>query len=225
MWFSGREPPVVSVEDGEGGFVVRTADDALAARRIILAGGVWLGTMARWFGLELPIACRVNQGTITERMRPILNTVLEVYGRLSLKQAANGTVLMGTVLHWIDDPDRGAELTDPLRLVARMAETARSAAAAVPALAGGRVVRTWTGLEGYTPDNLPVFGPLPGIDHAYVMGCMRSGFTAGPVMGRLLADAILGREPELPIFTPAFDPARLGAMKWSESALAQLEFA
>ena len=33
----------------------------------------------------------------------------------------------------------------------------------IPALVGGRVVRTWWGFEGFTPDNMPVVGPLPGI--------------------------------------------------------------
>jgi glycine/D-amino acid oxidase-like deaminating enzyme len=75
------------------------------------------------------------------------------------------------------------------------------------------VLRTWTGLEAYAPDNLPVIGPLPGVDDAFVIGCQRSGFTTGPFMGRLLADLVLGRQPEMPIQHPVFDPARLLAMK------------
>ena len=85
---------------------------------------------------------------------------------------------------------------------------------------GTRVLRTWTGLEAYAPDNLPVIGALPGMDDAFVIGCQRSGFTCGPFMGHLLADLILGRQPELTIAHPVFDPARLLTMRDDETSAA-----
>ena len=216
---------VEGIEQDGRGFTLATRAGALKAGRIVLAGGVWLGKMAAWFGLDLPIMCRVNQGTITERLPPILGTVIEVFGHLSLKQAVNRTALIGTVLHWIDDADRAAEQTDQGRLLENMTASIGTAASVVPALAAGRVVRTWTGLEAYAPDNQLVIGLLPGVADAYVIGAMRSGFTAGPFMGRLLADALLGRAPEMPIFEAAFDPARLLGMEEGEDALAKLAFA
>lgn len=216
---------VESIERDGQGFTIATGAGAVKARRIVLAGGVWLGKMADWFGLDMPIICRVNQGTITERLPPILSTVIEVFGHLSLKQAANGTALIGTVLHWIEDAERAAEQIDQERLVKNLTTVIGTATSVIPALAAGRVVRTWTGLEAYAPDNQPVIGPLPGVADAYVIGAMRSGFTAGPFMGRLLADTLLGRAPEMPIFEPAFDPARLLGMEGSEDALAKLTFA
>ena len=83
-----------------------------------------------------------------------------------------------------------------------------------------RVLRTWTGLEAYAPDNLPVIGPVPGIEDAFVIGCQRSGFTCGPFMGRLLADLIVGRQPELPIAHPVFGPRRLLTMRADETSAA-----
>jgi sarcosine oxidase subunit beta len=210
--------------DGQG-FTVATGTGAVKARRIVLAGGVWLGKMADWFGLDMPIICRVNQGTITERLPPILNTVIEVFGHLSLKQAANGTALIGSVLHWINDAERAAEQIDQGRLVRNLSEVVGTATSVIPALAAGRVVRTWTGLEAYAPDNQPVIGPLPGVPDAYAIGAMRSGFTAGPFIGKLMADTLLGRVPEMPIFEPAFDPARLLGMEGGKEALAKLAFA
>ena len=40
---------------------------------------------------------------------------------------------------------------------------------------------------------------------AFVIGSVHSGYTCGPYMARLLAQLILGQEPEMPLF----DPARL----------------
>ena len=216
---------VEGIEAGGRGFTIATRAGNVKARRIVLAGGVWLGKMASWFGLDLPIICRVNQGTITERLPPILRTVIEIFGHLSLKQATNRTALIGAVLHWIDDADRAAEQTDQERLLQNMTSVIDTATSVVPALAAGRVVRTWTGLEAYAPDNQPVIGPLPGVADATIIGAMRSGFTAGPFMGRLLADQLLGHTPEMPIFEAASDPARLVGMKGGEDALAKLAFA
>jgi glycine/D-amino acid oxidase-like deaminating enzyme len=50
-----------------------------------------------------------------------------------------------------------------------------------------------------------MIGALPDLPDAWVIGCVHSGYTSGPYMGKLLAQAMLGEEPELPLF----DPARL----------------
>jgi glycine/D-amino acid oxidase-like deaminating enzyme len=67
------------------------------------------------------------------------------------------------------------------------------------------VARIWLGLEAETSDAMPMIGVLPGSPDAWVIGCVHSGYTSGPYMGKLLAQAMLGEEPELPLF----DPARL----------------
>ena len=63
---------------------------------MVLAGGVWLEDMARWFGITLPIKVLINQLAVTERMPPVMQSVLGIAsGLLSLKQYPNGTVLIG----------------------------------------------------------------------------------------------------------------------------------
>jgi len=76
---------------------------------------------------------------------------------------------------------------------------------ALPALGESRIVRIWLGLESESPDAMPIIGQLPGLDEAYVIGCVHSGYTSAPYMGQLLAERMLGNEPEMPLF----DPARL----------------
>lgn len=212
--------PVLAVERCGAGFALATRGGSLGARRVVLAGGVWIPKMAAWLGLALPITCRIHQMIVTERLAPLLGVVVRIFGRGSFKQAVNGSMLLGTVLHWISEADREADEIDRVALIRRMAWAVGNARQAIPALARTRVLRTWTGLEAYAPDNLPVIGPLPGMDDAFVIGCQRSGFTCGPFMGRLLADLILGRQPELPVAHPVFDPARLLAMRADETSAA-----
>ena len=82
--------------------------------------------------------------------------------RLTLKQAANGTFIIGG--GWPARPER-----PPARYSVRWDSAAGNAAVAVrvmPALADVRVMHMWTGVIAFTDDLLPVvgeFGELPGL--------------------------------------------------------------
>ncbi len=195
--------PVLGIDRGDGRFTVSLGTGGrVVARRLVLAGGVWLQTMLGWLGLAVPIKCLVNQLIVTERMRPVMRSVVGIAnGLLSLKQFENGSVLIGGGWQGIGDPVRGGVEAVPDNLVGNI----RLARHAVPALGETRVLRIWLGLESETADALPMVGALPGIPEAYAIGCVHSGYTSAPYMGRLLADRILGRDPEMPLF----DPARL----------------
>ncbi|HTI02315.1 MAG TPA: FAD-dependent oxidoreductase [Acidisoma sp.] len=194
---------VEGIEVSDAGYVIRPAGaPALRARRLVLAGGVWLETMLAWLGFHVRIKCLVNQLVVTERMRPVMRSVVGIAnGLLSLKQFENGTVLIGGGWQGKGDPVRGGVEPIPDNLIGNI-QLARHA---IPALGETRVVRIWLGLESETADAMPMIGPLPGLAEAYVIGCVHSGYTSAPYMGHLLAERILGREPELPLF----DPARL----------------
>ena len=49
---------------------------------------------------------------------------------------------------------------------------------------------------------MPLAGELPERKGAFVLGAVLGGYTIGPYIGRLMADAMLGNEPELPLFPP-----------------------
>jgi gamma-glutamylputrescine oxidase len=70
-----------------------------------------------------------------------------------------------------------------------------------------RVERRWAGIFGLTQDLLPLVGPLPGRDGTWVAGGYSGhGNVLGLLCGRLVAEAILGRQDPL---LGLFDPARL----------------
>ena len=188
------------VEPGGARYVVRLADrPPLEAPRLVLAGGAWLGEMTGWLGVRLPVRALVNQLAVTERLPPVMRTVVGVAsGLLSLKQFGNGTAVIGGGWQAAGDRGRGGGALLPGRLVGNL----RLACHAIPALRGARLVRTWSDLEAETPDALPAAGPLPGHPGAFVCGAVHSGFTSGPWIAKLLADRILGREPAMPLFPP-----------------------
>ncbi|MCB8881267.1 FAD-binding oxidoreductase [Acidisoma cellulosilytica] len=195
--------PVSAIEQQGSGYLIHgTCGTRLSAKRIVLAGGVWLESMLAMLGLRAAVKCLINQLVITERMRPVMRSVVGIAnGLLSLKQFENGSVLIGGGWQGRGDPIRGGVEPIPDNLIGNI----RLARHAIPALGETRVVRIWLGLESETADAMPMIGPLPGMEGAYVIGCVHSGYTSAPYMGQLLAELILGGEPEMPLF----DPARL----------------
>src|SRR5690606_37508106 len=133
--------PVEGIDSGDASHTVRFAKDgpaALTARSVVLAGGVWIEPMLGWLGVHIPIKVLINQLIVTERIRPVMRTVLSVAnGLLSLKQFANGTVLIGGGWQGIGDRERGGVEARPENLIGNM----RLAAHVVPALAEARIAR------------------------------------------------------------------------------------
>ena len=191
---------VLGIDRADGVFRLRTAAGELRAAQLVLAGGVWLEPMAAWFGIDLPVRVLINQLVVTERLPAVMRTQLGIAsGLLSLKQFENGTVLIGGGWQGIGTrADGRGDAFIPENLIGNM----RLAAFVIPALRRARAVRAWLGLEAKTADDLPVLGPIPGVEGAWMIGCSHSGYTSGPFMGKLLADAVLGRQPELPLFPP-----------------------
>jgi sarcosine oxidase subunit beta len=189
--------PVSGIRREPEGFAVATPEGDVGVARVVLAGGVWLEEMMAWLGLDLPIKVLVNQLAVTERIRPVMRTVVGIAsGLLSLKQYPHGTVVIGGGWQGIGDRKRGGVELRPDNLIGNM----RLACHAIPGLKDARLARAWAGLEAETRDALPAAGPIPGIPEAYICGSVHSGYTSGPYIAKLLADRILGREPVDPLF-------------------------
>jgi glycine/D-amino acid oxidase-like deaminating enzyme len=196
---------VAAIERTSAGFEVRTGRGArLAARRLVLAAGAWTQRLARMLGAELPVVVRFNMVSVTERTRRLARmTIGHATGLLTVKQSDNGTVLIGGGWQGRGDPELGESAILPENLLTNL----RLAATALPDLRRTRVVRSWIGYEAHVPDYLPLAGALPGVPGAWLLACVRGGYTIGPYISELLATRMLGGEPELPLF----DPGRFNA--------------
>ncbi|MEE2804837.1 MAG: FAD-binding oxidoreductase [Pseudomonadota bacterium] len=180
-------------------YAVISGQDIVRATRVVLAGGVWLEEMLGWLGVRIPIKTLVNQLGVTERIAPVMHTVIGIAsGLLSLKQFDNGTVVIGGGWQGRGDRQTGISAVVPENLVGN----ARLAVHAVPGLSNTRLVRAWCGFEAETADAMPLLGPVPGIADAFVIGSVHSGYTSGPFMAKLLSEHMLGHDSALPLFDP-----------------------
>jgi glycine/D-amino acid oxidase-like deaminating enzyme len=195
--------PQTSVLGVTGHGQLETSRGSLRCRTLVMAAGAWSGQIGQWLGVSLPVGLDTNMLTITEPARPVMDRIVtNVRGTLTLKQYPNGTCMIGGGWQGHGDVVTRRKDLDYESLL----HNVRVAAGVVPGLAPLHVVRSWAGLEGVTPDSLPLLGRLPGHDNVYVTACARGGFTLGPVLGRLLGELIVHGETSMPI--AAFDPAR-----------------
>nr|MBA3347652.1 FAD-binding oxidoreductase [Actinomycetota bacterium] len=125
--------------------------------------------------------------------------------RLTLKQAVAGSVLIGGGWPSEADPETGR----PGVSLDSLAANLRLARHVVPALAQVRLLRIWTGSCNGTPDHRPILGELEGVPGFFVAAFPFLGFTAAPLMGKLVADLSRGRS--VPYDLGPFAANRFGA--------------
>lgn len=183
---------IVAGETDANGFRLHAADGAaFRGTQLFNCAGTWAGTVAGWFGEDVPIKPETPQVMVTEplphRIEPVLGVV---GGDLYLRQIARGNVIFGG--------GDGSISPDWLRSRPKpaVAHTAsRTAMAIVPHLRHAAIIRIWTGVDGDTPDGSPVVGPSrrhPGLFHGF--GFCGHGFQLGPAAGAVLAElAAAGR--------------------------------
>jgi sarcosine oxidase subunit beta len=192
--------------------------EALAARWVVLAAGVWTLRLAESIGLQLPLRTRAPQMLLTTPAPALLSPTVTAVGRqLSLKQLPSGEFFIGG--GWPSDI-----LGDGEDLACRLREDSVTgswavASDVVPSVGSQRVARSWCGLEAECFDGVPLIGPVAGRSGLYLAaGFSGHGFQISPAVGQAVADALSGKaSPQLEGLEPArvaqFDPAEVMAFK------------
>jgi glycine/D-amino acid oxidase-like deaminating enzyme len=185
---------------------VTTSSGALSAGIVVNAAGTWGGEVARLAGVDVPILPRRGFILVTEPLpRVIRHKVYTAEYVANVASSAEGletsTVVegtrSGTVLIGATRERVGFERSVSWPALSRIAG---QAAALFPFLGAARVLRTYRGFRPYCPDHLPVIGPdprAPGLMHA--CGHEGAGIGLAPATGRLIAQAAVGADPDLPL--------------------------
>ena len=189
----------------EGGRVtgVETSIGPIACDWLVLAAGAWSGSLTHQLDVSLPLTTMALQMMAVGPHVPILAPTVGAVGRkLSLKQVPNGEFVIGG--GWPGDLDAcGRRGTTRLASIRGSIE---HSTAILPLLAGLPLVRTWIGLEALAIDEVPILGPLPGIDNVTVAtGFSGHGFALSPVVGQLLSELILDGAPSIPLDAFGYD--------------------
>ncbi len=105
-------------------------------------------------------------------------------------QVPGGRLVLGATFEADAGFDAGTTVTGVQQLTAGVARLA-------PGLAAARLVEVRVGLRPVSVDDTPILGALPGVDGAFVAtGHGANGLLLGPYSARLVAQAVLGQEPD-----------------------------
>jgi glycine/D-amino acid oxidase-like deaminating enzyme len=180
-----------------GAWEVVTDGGAYVAPVVVNAAGAWAARIAAMVGEPVPLEITAPMLMVTARIRRFIDPVVILRGRkLSFKQLANGTVVIGGGHLAKAYPDENATVLDWSKLAA----SARTVWELFPVMRATTIVRAWAGIEARMPDDIPVIGPsrkAAGLYHQF--GFSAHGFQLGPGVGALMADLIVTGATNLPI--------------------------
>ncbi len=193
---------IVAIDKTGEDFVAEAADGRrFRAPALQVSAGAWGGLLSERFGEPVPLVVRGPQMAVTEPapygIHPVLGVSSPVPEEvLYLRQIPRGNVIFG-------GGNRGPAFADirrayvlPHNTLAQLPQLRRI----VPALADLRVIRVWSGIESYLPDDRPIMGPsakVPGLYYAF--GFCGHGFQLGPGVGDVMAELIATGRTTTPI--------------------------
>lgn len=199
---------------------VQTDKGEYHADVIVNACGSWAGKVAKLAGLDLPIKPRKGQLAVTEPIGPFMQAtvqcarynvikfrpetikdqnILRLGTSLSIEQTENGGLIIGGTREFADY--EGENTFEAIELMLHRA------ARFFPALKDVSVIRFFSGFRPYTPDGMPLLGPVKTLKGFFMAaGHEGDGIALSPITGKLVAEQIVYGKSSYDI--DAFSPNR-----------------
>jgi sarcosine oxidase subunit beta len=192
---------------------VETAQGRIAADTVIDVSGPWARDLLDPIGVSVPIERRrLDMALLKDQPgRPHLSTCITDGNSNVVMRPDLGPYMMvvaypGT-MPLVDDPLMEAPPEEVAQHQARIKAAFR---VRLPSAEDAVLVRSVSGVYDVTPDYHPILGWAPGIEGLYLtVGFSGHGLKLSPVIGEVVADTVLGREP-------AFDISALRPTRFQE---------
>lgn len=193
---------VTGIRRTRGGYEVDSSAGTICASRVVNAAGNGAARIAAFVGGNMDLQSFPIQLSVTEPLAPLIGHLVYSTGsRLTLKQARNGTVLIGGGWPAAFDNEQRARV-DRESLHGNL----DAALDAVPALASARIVRTWASEVNGNESWLPVIGEVPGSPGFFMNYVPWMGFSGAPMASLIVARLVQGRGPGVDFPVDAFAP-------------------
>lgn len=166
----------------------------IRTNKVVNAAGAWSPIIGRMLGVELPNKPHRHEICSTEPLKPWLKPlVADLSDGLYFSQSTRGEIVGGI------GQERVPEGLNQDSSHAFLGKYAAALTRACPILRPVKVLRQWAGCYDLTPDANPIVGAVDEIEHFYqASGFMGHGFMMAPIMGKLLAEAIVDPKPRPP---------------------------
>jgi sarcosine oxidase, subunit beta len=179
-----------AVHDGAQ-FEVALADGGRwRAPALLIAAGAWSAPLAAAFGETVPLVTRAPTMSVTEPVPYAIEPSIGVSTPVERESVYFRQIPRGNVI--IGGSTRGPSWTDarrapvvPENTLSQLQQIRRL----VPGFGALQLIRVWSGVESYTPDDIPVISAsarVPGLFYGF--GFSGSGFQISPGAGETLAE-------------------------------------
>jgi D-amino-acid dehydrogenase len=167
----------------------------------VLAGGAWSGQIARPLGLRLPMQAGKGYSLTLPHapIRPRMGTILSE-ARVAITPIGDSLRIGGTMeMAGLD------ETINPVRIRGIQKAACRYYPDLSPQAFDD--VQPWSGLRPCSPDGLPYLGRTQRYANLIIAtGHAMLGLSLGPITGKLTADLLAGRRPDIDL--TLLDPDR-----------------
>ena len=225
------ETPVLRIADASPGWRVTTATGDILADNIVLAASFWTRELAAQIGLNLPLFALQHHEIITGSVAELadldreLPTVRDPAAPANIRQERDGFLCgvyeQGPKFWGIDGiPDDFKEELLPPELDRLMPELER-VIARIPAFGTAGVKAVNNGPICYTPDGVPMLGPVDGHAGLWLASGFTIGIGTGGGAGQFLADWMVSGNP--PYDLPAVFPSRFQSDMSRAEALSRIK--
>ncbi|HEX7761580.1 MAG TPA: FAD-dependent oxidoreductase [Caulobacteraceae bacterium] len=186
---------------GDDFFVEVAGKGELRAPVLLVTAGAWGGKLSALFGEAPPLAVHGPQMTVTEplpyRIKPTIGvSTPHLHETVYFRQVKRGNIVCGGFARGPASTETNRATVLPEAILGQMQQLRR----VMPALAKVSIIRSWSGIESYLPDDAPIMGPsatTPGLFYAF--GFCGAGFQIGPGVGDVMAELIATGATTTPI--------------------------
>ncbi len=179
----------VRVEDGRA--YLLTKEGRESADVVLVCAGAWTRDVLRSAGVRVPVVAGRGYLAVTEpSQHRISRPVICADQRTIVGQTKAGEFRI-TSFFELASPDSPPDSSKFERM-------RRWSVPVLPVLSDLRFQITWVGSRPCTPDGLPIVGKIRGTENLYVAaGHCRLGATLSAATGRLVAEMVEGKEPDI----------------------------
>lgn len=202
----------------EGGKVTGVETDAgiFLSNTVISTQNIWASEIQGWTGVSIPLKPERHAVLSLEGPKPYTYSMpvfkdLGSPGMLYCRSYGGNQMLVsegvvGDALNVPDTTQGDIPLDYILDVGAQVAER-------FPSFETAGLASSWTGVYDVTPDWNPVIGPLPGVEGLFVgFGFSGHGFKLSPAVGKILAQAALGKPTDVSLLPYSFERFASGAL-------------
>ena len=197
-----EQAEVIGVAKVGDDFVVEVASQGeLRAPVLLVTAGAWSGKLSAMFGEPVPLGVYGPQMTVTEplpyRIAPTIGVATpHLHETVYFRQVKRGNIVCGGFARGPASNETNRATVVPEAILGQMEQLRR----VMPGFARVNMIRSWSGIEGYLPDDVPIMASsatMPGLFYAF--GFCGAGFQVGPGVGDVMAELITRGTTTTPI--------------------------